>query len=481
MIQDNPSSEPISDEVNDPAKQSIMRLIWEAIKGTNQSYTTGNINRAIVLLAIPMILEMAMESLFAVVDTFFVSKISAEAVATVGLTESVITLIYSIAIGMSMAPMAMIARNIGEDRPEEASKVALQAIYMTVVIALMIGIPGAYYAEDILRMMGGSETLIANNVGYTRIMFASNIFIMLLFLLNGIFRGAGDASLAMRSLWLANIINIILDPLFIFGIGPFPELGVQGAAVATTIGRGLGVVFQLYILTGAHSRVKIYFHQNKVDWDIIKRLANIAATGAGQFLIASASWIFLVRIIAQNFGSEAMAGYTIAICLIIFTLLPSWGLGNAAATLVGQNLGAKQPERAAISTWRAAHFNMLYLGTVAVMYYVFAEQWVSFFSTEPAVLAAGTKALKIFAIGYVCFGYAMVLSQAFNGAGDTRTPTIVNFICFWLVEIPLGYFLALNVGWGLEGVCWAVVIAESLMTVLIIILFARGKWKTVKV
>lgn len=481
MTQENPSPDHPTNDTDESSKSSILSFIWGAIKGTNQSYTSGSINRAIVLLAIPMILEMAMESLFAIVDTFFVSKISADAVATVGLTESVITLIYSIAIGISMAPMAMIARFIGEDNPEKASKVALQAIYMAVVIALLIGIPGAIYADDILRLMGGSETLIRDNVGYTRIMFASNLFIMLLFLLNGIFRGAGDASLAMRALWIANIINIILDPLFIFGIGPFPELGVQGAAVATTIGRGLGVAFQLYILTGAHSRVKLYVKDLRVDWDIIKRLGRIAATGAGQFLIASASWIFLVRIIAQNFGSEAMAGYTIAIRLIIFTMLPSWGLGNAAATLVGQNLGAKEPERAATSTWRAAHFNMIYLVTVAILYYAFAPQWVAFFSTDPAVLEAGIQALQIFAIGYIGFGYAMVISQAFNGAGDTRTPTIVNLICFWMIEIPLGYFLALTVGWGLAGVCWAVVIAESLVSILIIILFLRGKWKKFEV
>lgn len=481
MSQENPPPDPSVGTTDVLPKKSTRAFIWEAIKGSDQSYTTGNINKAIVLLAIPMILEMIMESLFALVDTFFVSKISADAVATVGLTESVITLIYSIAIGISVAPMAMIARFIGEGSPEKASKVALQAIYMAITVALLIGIPGAIYADDILRMMGASETLIANNVGYTRIMFASNIFIMLLFLLNGIFRGAGDASLAMRSLWLANIINIILDPLFIFGIGPFPEMGVQGAAVATTVGRGIGVIFQLSILTGAHGKVKLYLNNLQIDWDIIRRLGRIAATGAGQFLIASASWIFLVRIIAQNFGSEAMAGYTIAIRLIIFAMLPSWGLGNAAATLVGQNLGAKQPDRAAKSTWRSAHFNMLYLGSVALIYFLFAPFWISFFSTEPEVYQAGVNALRIFSVGYVCFGYAMVISQAFNGAGDTRTPTIVNFICFWMVEIPLGYLLALTFGWGLEGVCWAVVIAEMLMSVLIIVLFERGKWKLVEV
>ncbi|MEN0004150.1 MAG: MATE family efflux transporter, partial [Bacteroidota bacterium] len=310
--------------------------------------------------------------------------------------------------------------------------------------------------------------------------FASNIFIMLLFLLNGIFRGAGDAHLAMRALWLANIINIVLDPIFIFGWGPIPEMGVMGAAVATTIGRGCGVAYQFYLLSSGKSVVHINWKQLGIDWDIIRRLFKIAANGALQFLIASASWIFLMRIIAV-FGSEAVAGYTIAIRLIIFAILPSWGLANAAATLVGQNLGAGQPERAATSAWRAAFLNMLFLLTVSIIFYLNAEFMIQIFSDVPSVIQSGIMSLQIICLGYIAFAYGMVLSQAFNGAGDTRTPTIINLICFWMLEIPLGYYLAVSLGWGLAGVCWAIAISESTMAVLCIILFRQGKWKTVEI
>ena len=460
--------------------KKIWKIVLQAIRGDEQEYTSGSINRAILLLSIPMILEMAMESLFALVDAFFVAKVSADAVATVGLTEAVITLVYSVAIGLSTAPMAMIARFVGEKDDTSASKAAKQAIYLAIFVAALLGIPGVIYAEDILRLMGGSEQLIASGVGYTRIMFASNVVIMLLFLLNGIFRGAGDAAYAMRALWLANIINIILDPLFIFGIGPFPELGVQGAAVATTIGRSIGVGFQLFILFGGRSRVRLLFNDWALDLSMIRRLGRIAATGAGQYIIASASWIFLMRIVAK-FGSEAVAGYTISIRLIIFTLLPAWGISNAAATLVGQNLGAKKPDRAEISVWRSAHFTAAFLTFFGILYILFSEQLIMFFDTNPAVIGPGKTSLQIFGLGYIFFGYGMIFSQAFNGAGDTRTPTLVNFICFWLVEIPLGYFLAIQLEWGLAGVCWAVVLAEFLMSIFCLVLFKRGKWKLVEV
>ncbi|MEN0006071.1 MAG: MATE family efflux transporter, partial [Bacteroidota bacterium] len=356
----------------------ILRILSDAIRGKEKNFTTGSINRAIILLSIPMVLEMIMESLFAVVDVYYVGRIGPNAVATVGLTESVITLVYSMAIGISTAPMAMIARYIGKGDQAGASKVVLQAIYLAVSIALLVGVPGFFFAADILRVMGGTEELIAEGVGYTQLMFASNIFIMLLFLLNGIFRGAGDAHLAMRALWLANIINIVLDPIFIFGWGPIPEMGVMGAAVATTIGRGCGVAYQFYLLSSGKSVVHINWKQLGIDWNIIRRLFKIAANGALQFLIASASWIFLMRIIAV-FGSEAVAGYTIAIRLIIFAILPSWGLANAAATLVGQNLGAGQPERAATSAWRAAFLNMLFLLTVSIIFYLNAEFMIQIF------------------------------------------------------------------------------------------------------
>ncbi|GJM36094.1 MAG: MATE family efflux transporter [Saprospiraceae bacterium] len=460
--------------------RKFLDIFKEALSSEEKSYTTGSINRAIVLLAIPMVLEMAMESLFAVVDAFFVAKVSADAIATVGLTESVITLIYAVGIGMSTAPVAMISRYIGAGEKEKASKVILQAMYLALGVSLLLGIPGLIFAPDILRLMGGSESLIASGSGYARIMFGGNIVIMMLFLLNGIFRGAGDASYAMQSLWVANIINIILDPLFIFGIGPFPEMGVQGAAVATTIGRGIGVGFQLWILLSGKSTVKFYLKTLRLDWTILRKLADIAATGAGQFLIASASWIFLMRIISR-WGSEAISGYTIAIRLIIFTLLPSWGLANAASTLVGQNLGAKQPDRAATSVWRAANMSMVFLFSVSIVYFIAARPLIQFFTLDPLIVEYGIISLRIFAVGYVFFAYGMVISQAFNGAGDTRTPTLINFICFWLIEIPLGYFLAVQMGFELAGICWAITLSETMLSVIAIWLFRRGKWKTVVV
>ncbi len=460
--------------------RKIWNLVLESLRGEERSYTSGSLRRAIVLLSIPMILEMVMESLFAVVDVFFVSKVGIEAVATVGLTESVITLVYSLAIGLSMAATAMVARRVGEKRPGAAARAGAQAMLLAMVLSVAISILGIVFAADILRLMGGTESLIASGVGYTRIMMGSNMVIMLLFLLNGIFRGAGDASLAMRSLWLANGINILLDPIFIFGWGPFPEMGVMGAAVATTIGRGLGVAYQLHHLFGGKGVVHIRAADFLPDLPVLRKLGNIGATGAGQFLIASASWIFLMRIIA-HFGSESVAGYTIAIRIIVFTILPSWGLSNAAATLVGQNLGAGKPERAEASVWVTAFYNMLFLLGVSIIFILLAPQLIRLFNGEPAVVQAGVTSLRIICLGYVFFAYGMVLGQAFNGAGDTRTPTLLNFICFWLIEIPLAYVLAIPLGWGLPGVCWAIAGAETLLALLLVVLFRRGRWKTVVV
>jgi putative MATE family efflux protein len=460
--------------------RKLLHLLLEALKGEEKSYTTGSITRAIVLLSIPMVLEMAMESLFAVVDAFFVAKISVDAVAVVGLTESVLTLIYSLAIGLSMAATAMIARRIGEEQPEEASKAAFQAILLGVGISVVISIAGLIWAEDILRLLGGSEQLIASGIGYTRIALGSNIVITLLFLNNGILRGAGDAAAAMRVLWLANGINIVLDPILIFGWGPFPEMGVAGAATATAIGRGIGVLYQFYLLTKAGSRIRILWRHIEVQAEVIKRLINVGATGAGQFIIASASWIFLMSIIAR-FGSEAVAGYTIAIRLLVFTILPSWGIANAAATLVGQNLGANHPERAETSVWQAARYNMYFLLTVSVVYFFAADWLLGFFTQEEAVVKAGVTSLRIICTGYVFFAYGMVISQAFNGAGDTRTPTIINLICFWMLEIPLGYVLAIPANLGLAGVSMAIAISETTAAILCVIIFRRGAWKLVKI
>ena len=458
----------------------LFNIVREAFSSETQDFTKINLKKAIVLLAIPMILEMVMESLFAVVDVFFVEKISVNAVATIGLTESVAMLIYSIAIGVSMAATALVSRRIGEKDPEAASRAAEQTILLGIVLGVVLGIFGFIYAGDILRLMGGSEELIAEGVGFTRIFMASNIVIILLFLLNGIFRGAGNPQLSMWSLFLANGLNIILDPLLIFGIGPFPELGLEGAAYATMIGRGAGVAFQLYILM---SNIGIIRISKKIwSWNqkLVIKIIDISSGATAQYLIASASWIFLMRIIS-DFGSEAVAGYTIAIRIIIFTILPCWGLSNAAATLVGQNLGAKQPDRAELAGWKVSRYNMYFLLIVSILYFTFAPELMSIFTDEPAVLAEGILCLRIMSVGYVFFSYGMVLSQAFNGAGDTRTPTMMNLICFWAVEIPLAYFLAIMLNWGPKGVYIAICVSETLLALLCIILWKRGKWKLKKV
>lgn len=457
-----------------------LQLFWEAIKGEEKDYTTVSIKQAIFLLAVPMMLEMAGEALFALVDTYFVAQVGPLAVATIGFTETIMTLVYSLAIGISAAATAMVARRIGEKNKEEANITAFQVLLLGLVISLILGILGYRYAADILALIGASEEVIKTGVGYTRIMFATNGVIMLLFLLNGIFRGAGNASIAMWSLWVANIINIILDPCFIFGWGPFPEMGVEGAAVATSIGRGLGVLFQLYILFFGGGILTILRKHVRLRLSIIVRLLRISVGGTFQFIIASASWIFLMRIVAE-FGSNVVAGYVIAIRLLIFTLLPSWGISNAAATLVGQNLGAGQPDRAEKSVWVTAKYNMLFLLTVSIVYSAFAPLLIGIFATEPEVIASGILSLRIISAGYIFFAYGMVLGQAFNGAGDTFTPTLLNFIAFWIMEIPLAYSLSTLLGWGPTGVYVAVAISESVLAVLCIIVFKRGKWKMVEV
>ena len=451
-----------------------------AIAGKEKNFTSGSINKAIFLLSIPMILEMVMESLFAVVDVFFVGKIGMEAVATVGLTESVLTIIYSIAIGLSMAATAMVARRVGEGKPIEAGKVAAQAFVLTGLLSFLIALAGFFFAEDILRFMGGSESLIASGKGYTRIMFSGNMTIMFLFLINAIFRGAGDASIAMRSLWIANILNILLDPLLILGWGPVPAMGIEGAAIATTIGRGIGVAYQCYMLFSNRSVVVVRLEELKVRWKIIINLIKVSLGGMGQFLISSASWIFLIRIISA-FGSDALAGYTIAVRIIIFTILPSWGLANAAATLVGQNLGANQPKRAEQSVWNSAFINMIFLAVVSVVFFIGAKDFMLLFSDNVTVVHYGVLCLRYLCVGYVFFAYGMVISQAFNGAGDTRTPTIINLICFWCLQIPLAYLFATHMEYGPEGVFAAMVLSEASLAIISILIFRKGRWKLMKV
>nr|WKN36093.1 MATE family efflux transporter [Tunicatimonas sp. TK19036] len=458
----------------------LYQYLLIALKGSETNFTTGSIRRAIFLLSVPMILEMVMESLFAIVDVFFVGRVGTTAVATVGLTESVLTIIYSVAMGLSMATTALVARRIGEKKPHKAGDVAFQAIALAFIFSLIIGVLGAVYARDILQLMGGEPELVNDGALYTRIMFLSNTSIMLLFLINGIFRGAGDASLAMRSLWLANGLNIVLDPVFIFGFGPIPEFGVAGAAIATTIGRTVGVMYQLYHLFGGKTIVKMGVDNIVFRTKTLMNLLKLASEGIGQFLVESASWIFLVRIISM-FGSEALAGYTIAIRIIIFSILPSWGLSNTAATLVGQNLGADQPLRAEQSVWKTAYYNFLFLVVLSFLFYVGAYEFVSIFSDDEAVIQEGVQSLRIICLGYVFLSYGMVVAQSFNGAGDTRTPLIINVVCYWLVQIPLAYGMAVWLDMGPKGVYIAIAITFSLAAVVSVVLFQRGKWKLVKV
>lgn len=461
--------------------KSFLHLFKKALLGEEHEFTKGSIDRAIFLLAIPMILEMAMESVFAVVDVYFVSKLNDnDAVATIGLTESVLTLIYSLAIGLSMGATAMVARRVGEKDIRGAEVAATQALYIGVAISFVISIIGFFFAGDILRLMGGNENLIRNNVGYTRWMFAGNITIMLLFLINAIFRGAGDASLAMRSLMLANALNIVLDPLFIFGWGPVPAMGVEGAAIATTVGRGTGVIYQISHLLKGKGVIKLHAENLQAKWDIMVRLLKVSAGGTGQFLIGSASWIFLMRIIS-DFGSTALAGYTIGIRVIIFAILPAWGMANAAATLVGQNLGAGHPQRAEKSVWRAAFFNMCFLGIVTVLFFTLASPILNVFTTDQAVLQNGIQCLQIVSLGYVFYAYGMVINQSFNGAGDTRTPTILSFFTFWVLQIPLAFLMAKLLHIGPLGVYLAISIAESIMAIVAIMIFRQGRWKGVKI
>ncbi|RYE23155.1 MAG: MATE family efflux transporter [Sphingobacteriales bacterium] len=463
-----------------PRSRNILRLLKAALSGEETEYTSGSINYAIFMLSVPMVLEMIMESLFAVVDVFFVSKLGIDAVATVGLTESVITLVYSIAVGMSMAATAMVARRTGEKNPDEAAHTAMQAIYIGTGISIVISIAGLFFAKDILLLMGAATTLVDKNYHYTQIMFGSNLVIMLLFLINGIFRGAGNAAIAMRSLWLANGLNIILCPTLIYGFGPIPAMGLTGAALATTIGRGVGVCYQLYHLMKGKGVITIMRKHMRFDWPIVKSIFKLSAGGTAQFLINSASWIFLMRIISR-FGSDALAGYTIGIRVVLFTLMPAFGMANAAATLVGQNLGAQQPDRAEKSVWKAAKLNMLFLGLVTFIFFIFARPIITIFNQQPDVVEYGIDCLRYICLGYVFYGFGMVVIQSFNGAGDTKTPTILNIFGFWMFQIPLAYTLAILLDFGPKGVFMAISIAESAIAVAAVLLFRRGKWKQVKV
>lgn len=448
----------------------------ESLSGVQHDFTRGSISRGIVLLAIPMILEMAMESLFAVVDVFFVARLGSAAVAAVGLTESVLTVLYAVAFGLGMSVTAMVARRIGEGDPEQAAVTAAQALGLGAVLAAIVGVIGLLFGPDILALMGADREVQAIGGGYARVLIGTNAVIVFLFLNNAIFRGAGDAAIAMRALWLANAINIVLDPCLIFGLGPFPEMGVTGAAVATTIGRGTAVIYQFACLAGRGGRVRVERRHLALDPAAMWRLVRISLGGIGQFLIATASWIAVVRIVSP-FGAAAVASYTIAVRILLFTILPAWGLSNAAATLTGQNLGAGHPERAEHSVWLTGLYNMIFMFVVAAIMLVFAEPILRIFTQDPEVVGLGTVFLRTLCYGYPFYAWGMVMTQAFNGAGDTATPTWMNAIAFWALEIPLAWGLTHGLQWGPPGAAWAIVLAESSLTVMAILVFRRGRWK----
>jgi putative MATE family efflux protein len=459
---------------------SLGRLLADALRGRGGDLNETTLERAIVLLAVPMVLEMAMESVFAVVDIFFVSRLGADAVAVVGLTESLLAIVYTTAMGLSIGATAMVARRIGEKDPDGASLATGQSILLGVGLAAVLGCLGLWQAPQLLRLMGADADVVRTGAGYARILLGLNGVVLLLFLMNAAFRGAGDAAIAMRVLWLANGMNMILDPVLIFGVGPFPHLGVTGAAVATTVGRGTAVLIQLAVLLRMGDRLRIGVRHLRPRLAVMARLVRLSATGTFQVFVSTASWIGLVRVIA-GFGSQALAGYTVAIRIVIFALLPAWGLANAAATLVGQGLGAGKPERAERAVWLAGRMNLVFLGAMGVVFLAFAPGLVALFDVDAATAHHAVHGLRIVSAGFVFYAYGMVLTAAFNGAGDAWTPTWLNLACFWAWEIPLAWVLAYRVAWGPDGVFTAIAVAFSVIAVAAAVLFRRGRWKVVQV
>jgi putative MATE family efflux protein len=447
-----------------------------SLRDDDTDYTVGPVGRALGLLAIPMMLEMSMEAVFAVVDIAFVSRLGTDAIAAVGITEALVTVLYAVAIGLGMGITAMVSRRVGAKNVDEAASVTGQALWLGAILSIIIGAIGIIFAEDMLRLIGASESVIDTGTGYTAVLLGGSFSILYIFILNAAFRGAGDAAVALRSLWIANGLNIILDPCFIFGLGPFPEMGVTGAAVATTIGRGTGVLYQLWYLLDGRGRLKFHLRHMRIVPDLIKRMLKISIGGVGQFLIATSSWIIVMRIIAL-YGSNAIAAYTIALRMLEFVWLPAWGIGNAAATLVGQNLGAEKADRAERSAWHAVRFNVLFMTLVGSVILIAAPVITGWFTDDPEVLRYGTICLRMLSIGLPLYAIGMILTQALNGAGDTFTPSAMNLICFWLIQIPLAYWLATQFGAGPNGVFAAIVISESLLSLLAITVFRNGRWK----
>ena len=470
----------VTDEERDQRPSpGIWATLREAIRGSRIDYTTAPVGRAVIMLAVPMVMEMAMESLFAVADVFWVAHLGADAVATVGLTESMLTLIYTAAMGLSIGATALVARRTGEHDPEGAARAAGQSILLGLVVAVGIGLLATPQAPALLRLMGASDDVVRTGAGFTRVMLGGNATVLLLFMLNAVFRGSGDAAIAMRVLWLGNGLNILLGPCFIFGLGPFPQMGVQGAAIATNLGRGTAVVYQLITLTRGAGRVRLAARHLRLDVSLMRSVLKLSGSGTLQILIGTASYIGLVRILAV-FGSAALAGYTIGIRVIIFALLPAFGLSNAAATMVGQNLGAGRPDRAERAVWTAAVYNVIFLGTIGLLFLAAARPIAGLFTADPLVQPFAVSCLRTVSLGFVFYACGMVLTQAFNGAGDTWTPTIINLFIFWLWEIPLAWWLSSHTSLGARGVFWALTLAYSTLAVVSAILFRRGKWKEKK-
>lgn len=465
---------------NGIARRSIWLELKDAIQGTEADYTKISLKKAIFLLAVPMILELVLESTFAVVDIYFVSKLGSSAIATVGLTETYLFLLYSVAMGLATAVTAIVARRIGEKNKEEAGKAAIQAIFLAMLTSIPFSIAGIFFSKELLALMGADAWSIEHGYKFTQWMLGGNFVIVLIFVINAIFRGAGDAAIAMRVLWIANAINIVLCPVLIFGYGPFPELGIQGSAVATNIGRGTAVLIQLWTLFKGGKHIRAWSAHIYWDAKIILNMIRTSLGGIGQMIVSMTSWIFLMRILA-DIGSEAVAGATIVVRLLMFTLMPAWGFSNAAATLVGQNLGAGHPERAESSVWKIGWYNMAYLVLVSVIYFFNNEALMRIFTEDATVIAIGAEWIRILSYAYFVYGWWMVAVQAFNGSGDTKTPTLINLVFFWFIQIPLSYYLAIQLGWAHSGVFWGVFISETSVGLFTLWLFSRGKWKTVKV
>lgn len=472
----------ISEDPEQPVQKKL--TLWQelkgAIKGTEADYTKISLNKAIFLLAVPMVLELVMESTFAVADIYFVGKLGASAVATVGLTETYLFLLYSMAMGLSIAVTAIVARRVGEKHPEKAAIAAVQSIFLALLFSVPFAIAGIFFAKDLLKLMGADEWTLTYGYRYAQWMLGGNVVIILLFVINAIFRGAGDAAIAMRILLIANGINIVLDPLLIFGYGPFPELGIEGAAIATNIGRGVGVLCQLWVLFKGGKHIRILFSQLIWNGQVMLQILKTSLGGIGQMLVSMTSWIFIVRILSE-LGSEVVAGSTIAIRIMMFSMMPAWGMSNAAATLVGQNLGAGEPDRAESAVWKVGLYNMVFLIGVSFLFFFYNKQLMGIFTDDALVISVGSKWLKILSYSYFVYGWWMVSVQAFNGAGDTRTPTWINLVFFWMIQIPLSWVMAIHFGWEYSGVFWAVFISETAVGLFTLWLFTRGKWKKTSV